>query len=111
MLTLWDGNSDGLEMLVSLGSLTIHFRHMTERGRRSGGMESGQVLRVMSHIVLSLRGVNDRSRLNWQFAQPEKHPFGQLKQQIDEKDAFRERTSFTLHKSSHTLIISHYKCF
>lgn len=32
MLTLRDGDSDGLEMPASLGSLTIHFRHMTERG-------------------------------------------------------------------------------
>jgi len=31
MLTLRDRNSDGLEMPASLGSLTIHFRHMTER--------------------------------------------------------------------------------
>lgn len=64
MLTLRDGDSDGLEMPASLGSLTIHFRHMTERGLRSGGTESGQVLRVTSHIVLSSRGVNDRSRLD-----------------------------------------------
>jgi len=71
MLTLRDGDSDSLEIPVSLESLTIHFRHMTERGC-SGGTESGQVLRVTSHIVLSSQGVNNRSRqLDWQFARPE----------------------------------------
>jgi len=69
MLTLRDGNS--LEIPVSLESLTIHFRHMTKRSC-SGGTESGQVLRVTLHIVLSSHGVNNRSRqLDWQFARPE----------------------------------------
>jgi hypothetical protein len=63
MLTLRDGDSTGFEMPASLGSLTIHFRRMTERGR-SGGTESGQVSRVMSHVVLSSRGFIDRG-LDW----------------------------------------------
>lgn len=65
MLTL----RDGLEMPASLGSLTIHFRHMTEnvcereRGgerkrNRLGGTEPGQVSRVTSHVVLSSRGLS-----------------------------------------------------
>lgn len=37
-------------MPASLGSLAIHFRHMTEG---PGGMEPGQVSRVTSHVVLS----------------------------------------------------------
>lgn len=53
---------------------------------------------------------NYRSRLNWQFARPEKHYFGQLKRQIEE-DAFRKRTGSTLHELSRILIISHCKCF
>lgn len=62
MLTLRDGDSGGLEMPASLGSLTIHFRHMTERGRPDR-TESGQVLRVTSHIVLSShRGVGEGGR-------------------------------------------------
>lgn len=65
------GDSNGFEMPASLGSLTIHFRRMTERGRL-GGTESGQVSRVMSHVVLSSRVAIDRGWTGRQFAWPEK---------------------------------------
>lgn len=101
MLTL----RDGLEMPASLGSLTIHFRHMTEnvcereRERRRaqekpfGRDRTGSSFACHVTCRSVITRVIDRSRLDWPmwwFARPEKYCFWQLKRQIDKDDIFRD---------------------